>query len=114
MSGIEFIKCQKCGRIQEKGHIRCIKCRSEELQPYLCEPFGKVITHTTCSALPISLKHHDKVTFAIIELECGEKVLGQVWPAESIEIGSHVRGELKPISMLPNGEEEVGWSFIKQ
>ncbi|GAG05433.1 unnamed protein product [marine sediment metagenome] len=113
MLQIERLKCQECATIQEIGHNRCINCKSIKLQPYQCEPLGTVITFTTCYALPQSLKHNEKVSFAIIELEGGGKILGQIWPPDTVNIGTHVEGYKKTVSILPDGTEQVGWVFTK-
>ena len=114
VSGKYHRKCQKCDTVQEIGHVRCINCKSIKLQPYSCEPYGKVITFTTCYALPQALQHNEKVTFAIIELKHGGKILGQIWPPDSVKIGSLVEGYQKTVTILPDGTEQTGWVFTKR
>ena len=114
MSEIEFKKCESCNTIQFKERKRCKKCKSFDLKPYMCKPSGKVITHTSCSALPESIKHHKKVTFAIIDLDCGGRILAQIWPLESVDIGARVIGHLGVVSKQEGEEEISDWIFSPQ
>ena len=111
MSEIELIKCGNCDTIQYPGRIRCKKCKSDKLYLFKCAPSGEVITHTTCSALPESIKHHEKVTFAIVELDCGGRLLGQIWPVDSVKIGSKVVGYNSIVSVQSDGTEINDWVF---
>lgn len=111
MSEIELLKCENCKTIQYPGRKRCKKCKSFDLKPFMCKPSGKVITYTTCSALPESIKHHKKVTFAIIDLDGGGRLLSQIWPLGSVEIGTKVVGYEDVISIQSNGTENKGWVF---
>ena len=111
MSEIEFKKCERCNTIQNIERKRCKKCKSFDLKPFMCKPSGKVITHTTCSALPESIKHHKKVTFAIIDLDDGGTILSQIWPSDTVEIGTKVVGYKEVVSVQSNGTENKGWVF---
>ena len=106
MSTIERLKCQVCGTIQQPEHLRCIKCKSLDLQNYQCKPSGTVITYTTCHVLPEPISYYEKITFAIIELECGGRILGQIHSSEGVKIGARVRGKLGVVSKQ-EGEEEI-------
>ena len=111
MAEIELLKCEKCKTIQYPGRTRCKKCKSAKLVNFKCIPSGKIITHTTCSALPESIKHHDKVTFAIVELDCGGCLLSQIWPLDSVKIGSRVIGYKDVVSIQSDGTEFNDWVF---
>ena len=114
MSKIERLKCQACGTIQQPEHIRCIKCRSLDLQNHQCKPLGTVITYTTCYVLPKPISYYEKITFAIIELECGGRILGQIHSSEGVEIGTRVIGHLGVVSKQEGEEEITGWIFTLQ
>ena len=111
MSEIELLKCENCTTIQYPGRKRCKNCKSLSLVPFKCKPSGKVVTHTTCTSLPEMIKNHDKVTFAIINLDCGGSILSQIWPSDSVEIGTKVVGYKEIVSVQSDGTEINDWVF---
>lgn len=110
---IELRKCQECGHVQGTSHARCVACDAEALGPLECAPRGHIVSYTNCRALPPVLQDHERVTFAIVALECGGRVLTQVWPPESVVMGTPVRGRRKTVHMTPAGDKIKGWVFSR-
>ncbi|MHA1732011.1 MAG: Zn-ribbon domain-containing OB-fold protein [Promethearchaeota archaeon] len=108
---IELSKCGACGALQEPGHSKCIRCGATRFVKELVELEGTVFTYTNCRALPEGLKHFDQVTYAIVDLECGARVLGQVRPAGSVVSGMPVVGKVGVTYEHPDGRQERGLVF---
>ncbi len=108
---ITLLKCPRCGTLQDPTHRRCKDCRAQELSPVQCQPEGTILTYTNCNALPEGLSEKSQVTFAIVELECGGRVLAQVEPSGDVVIGTPVIGHIGQIYKYPDGTGENGYIF---
>ncbi len=107
-------KCGRCGTINHTSKVRCLKCRSQEFTEVTHPASGIVMTYTNCTALPERLGERKSQGFALVLLEPGWKILGQLDNPASINIGDKVQGSYAEISKNRDGTPVYGWKFRKE
>ncbi|GAB4316876.1 MAG: hypothetical protein Kow0069_19390 [Promethearchaeota archaeon] len=108
---VGLVRCEACGAVQAPTHVRCRACGRDALAPFDCPLVGHVVTFTNCAALPRELADREKVTFAVVQLDCGARVLCLVEPEGTVVVGSPVEGEASPDGVLTfrtTGSGKVG------
>jgi uncharacterized OB-fold protein len=107
-------KCNRCGTINHISKVRCLKCRGQEFTDATHLPNGTVLTFTNCTALPERLGERKSQGFALVLLEPGWKILGQVDNPISMNLGDKVQGSWTEISKNRDGTPVYGWKFRKE
>jgi len=90
---IEWKKCKKCGFLQYKTHLRCLKCKNNTFETIMTTEACKLLTYTILKAPPSEFRDKPSYALGIVEFENGIKFLGQIATQENLKIGM----ELKPI-----------------
>ena len=90
---IEGNKCNKCGFIQHRSHLRCMKCKSTEFSKVAASDTCKLLSFTILKAPPKEFRAQKSYALGIVEFENGMKALGQINTQENLKIGML----LKPI-----------------
>ena len=86
-------KCRNCETVFFPPRYVCPKCRRiGKLEPYRLKGKGKVISHTVIHIPPDGFEVQTPYVIAIVELEEGPRVTGQITDCnpENIKIGDEV------------------------
>ncbi len=107
-------ECAQCGTINHLSKIRCLKCRGSHFNEVTHPTHGVILTFTNCTALPERLGVRKSQGFAIIQLQDGWNVLGQLENPDNVSIGTSVVGEWSVVSQTRDGPLVYGWIFRKE
>ncbi|RLJ07789.1 MAG: transcriptional regulator [Candidatus Aenigmatarchaeota archaeon] len=93
-------RCKTCGSLYFPPRQLCPRCRSKgQLEDYRFSGKGKIVSWTIIRAAPEGFEDQAPYAVAIIELEEGVKVPGQlVGRPDGIEIGKPVRAVFRRIT----------------
>jgi len=108
---IEWIKCNKCGLLQHKSHIRCLNCKSKNFE--LINPSGtcKLLTYTILKAPPAEFREKRSYALGVVEFENGVKALGQLTTQDEIKTGMELRPIYTKIVDNLDGKEVYAYVF---
>ncbi|MEM5797780.1 MAG: Zn-ribbon domain-containing OB-fold protein [Candidatus Aenigmatarchaeota archaeon] len=86
-------RCKVCSGVYFPPKQICPKCRRKgQLEEFALSGRGKIYSWTVIRAAPDGFEHQAPYAVAIIELEEGIKIAGQIVnPPEEVEIGKPVR-----------------------
>jgi len=108
-------KCETCGKCYFPPRSICPGCRRKgKLREIKLAGKGKVYTHTTIYSAPTGFEEQIPYVIAIIELEEGVRVLGQVVDCnpEDVKIGAKVENVFRIIQREdPEGLIHYGFKF---
>ncbi len=107
-------KCAQCETINHISKIRCLKCRGSHFNEVTHLAHGILLTFTNCTALPERLGVRKSQGFAIIQLQPGWNVLGQLEKPDNVSIGTRVTGKWAEVSQTQHGPVVYGWVFSKE
>ncbi len=112
---LEGTKCEVCGNVYFPPRNVCPKCRSKgKIVPFTFSGKGKVYSLTEISVPPTGLERQVPYVFAIIELDEGARVAGQIVDAsyEDVSIGDRVEVVFRKIQQDdPEGLIHYGFKF---
>ena len=97
-------RCENCETVFFPPRYVCPKCRRiGKLKPYQLKGKGKIISHTTVYVPPDGFEIQTPYVMAIVELEEGPRVTGQITDCnpEEVKIGDNVEIAFRNI-----GEED--------
>ncbi|MGB8952118.1 MAG: Zn-ribbon domain-containing OB-fold protein [Candidatus Aminicenantales bacterium] len=114
---LEAGKCKKCGFICFPPRLVCPQCGSREFEPVKLVEQGKVMTFTIIRVPPHQFADQAPYAVAIVELDDGVKLMGQVVDSdfEDLKIGKRVKIEFRKISQ--EGESGIlyyGYKFVPE
>ena len=89
----KWVKCKKCGYLQYKSHLRCLKCKNSEFEIIEVKGSCKLLTFTILNAPPTEFRNKSSYALGVVEFENDIKALGQITTQNKLETGM----ELKPI-----------------
>ncbi len=100
-------RCLTCGTIYFPPKAICPKCRRKgKLEKYQLKGEGKIHTYTIIHAAPSGFEKRVPYCIAIIELDEGPKVLGEVvGDLTLLDIGARVRAVFRKI--YEDGEDGI-------
>ncbi len=89
---LEAKKCKKCGKIHFPPRLVCDKCGGREFDTVILPEKGKILTYTVVRLPADDFKYYKPIPIAIVELENGVRITGQITDAniDEIEIGKPV------------------------
>jgi len=92
-------KCRKCGKIYYPRVFRCRECGSMELEMVELPRRGKVIEYTIVRLLPERYNKYGPYVIALIELENGVRILGQLTDIDhhDVKAGMEVEATLRKL-----------------
>ena len=104
---LEGSKCTKCGELYFPSRLRCIKCNSEDLEPYIFSGEGKIETFSWVYTPPKGFESSIPYCLAIVKLAEGPKLTTQLvgFEEDEVEIGIPVEFAFRKVST--EGEEGV-------
>ena len=90
--------CERCDKKFFPPRSVCPFCLSTDLKPYKFKEEGKVVTYTVIHVAPPGFEGRTPYCIAIIELEDGVRVTGEVvGDISKIKIGARVRAVFRKI-----------------
>ncbi|MFX1311569.1 MAG: Zn-ribbon domain-containing OB-fold protein, partial [Promethearchaeota archaeon] len=75
---IKWKKCNKCGFLQYKSHLRCLNCNYTEFSLIEASETCKLVTYTILKAPPAEFLDQNSYALGIVQFENGIKALGQI------------------------------------
>jgi uncharacterized OB-fold protein len=108
---IEWKKCNKCGFLQYKTHLRCIKCRFDKFSIIEASGQGKLLTFTILTAPPAEFRDRESYALGLVEFENRIKAIGQISTQENLEIGMKIKPVYKKICKNLDGKEVNAYVF---
>lgn len=108
---IEWKKCVKCGFLQHKSHIRCLKCKTKEFSLFEASGICRLLTYTILTEPPSEFRDQDSYVLGIVEFENGIKALGQITSKENLKIGMNLKPTYKKICDNLDGKEVYDYTF---
>lgn len=102
---IEWIKCTRCGFLQYKQHLRCLKCKNTAFEIIEAKGNPRLITYTILTAPPIEFWNQKPYAIGIVEFENGIKSMGQIINFDNLETGILVKPIFKKVCNNLNGKE---------
>jgi len=114
---MEGTKCENCRKFYFPPRKVCSNCRRKgKIVPYTFPGNGKVYSYSTVFAGPIGFETSTPYIIAIIKLDEGAKVLGQIVDIDEkdIKIGDKVEMVFRKIQQYdPDGVINYGFKFKK-
>ena len=108
-------KCETCGQNFFPGRVVCPKCRRKgKMKPTQFSGNGKIYSFTTIYSAPSGFEDQVPYVIAIVELDEGARVLGQIVDIKNgkLKIGSRVEKSFRVIqSDDPEGLIHYGFKF---
>jgi uncharacterized OB-fold protein len=91
-------KCSTCGSIYFPPRPVCLKCRKRgNLSEYQLSHSGKILSWTVIHIPPEGFEEQAPYVIAIIELDDGIRIPGQIINPETIDIGKKVKAVFRKI-----------------
>jgi len=84
---LEWKKCNNCGFLQYKTHLRCLKCKSDNFSIVGVSGEGRLLTFTILTVPPAEFRNRDSYALGLVEFENGIKLIGQITNQENLRIG---------------------------
>ena len=108
---LEWKKCNNCGFLQYKTHLRCLRCRFNEFSIIEASGQGKLLTFTILTAPPAEFRDHDSYALGLIEFENGIKAIGQITTQNNLKTGMKLKPVYKKICNNLDGKEVYTYVF---
>lgn len=108
-------KCADCGAEFFPPVYRCRKCGSEKISDAEMPKTGKIMTYTQMHEPLPGFEAQAPLWLAVIQLENGARVLGQVVdsPDESVRTGARVRATVRRVRVDgESGQIVYGYKFV--
>ncbi|MFW9948090.1 MAG: Zn-ribbon domain-containing OB-fold protein [Candidatus Odinarchaeota archaeon] len=102
---IEWKKCNNCGFLQYKTHLRCLKCKFDKFSTIKASGQGKLLTFTILTAPPTEFRDQESYALGLLEFENGIKVIGQITSQKNLKTGMKLRPVYKKICNNLDGNE---------
>ncbi len=108
-------RCETCGKNYFPARPLCPKCRRKgKMKEIQFSGKGKIYTHTTIYSAPTGFEDEVPYVIALVELEEGARVLGQIVDCnpEDVKIGAKVEKVFRMIQKDdPEGLIHYGFKF---
>ncbi|MFX1269827.1 MAG: Zn-ribbon domain-containing OB-fold protein [Promethearchaeota archaeon] len=108
---LEWRKCNNCGFLQYKTHLRCLKCKSDNFSIVEASGQGKLLTFTILTAPPAEFRDHGSYALGLIEFENRIKAIGQITTQNNLKIGMKLKAVHKKICNNLDGKEVNAYVF---
>jgi uncharacterized OB-fold protein len=108
---IEWKKCNNCGFLQYKTHLRCLKCKFDKFSIVEASGQVKLLTFTILTAPPAEFRDQDSYTLGLVEFENGIKAIGQITTQNNLKTGMKLRPVYKKVCDELDGNEVYTYLF---
>ncbi len=90
-------ECVKCGARYYPSRTKCVKCGSEDMRKVALPREGRILSYTVIYSPPRKFSKYAPYAVALIELEDGTKVLGQLTDVDldKIKVGMEVEATFR-------------------
>lgn len=108
--------CKACGAEFFPPVYKCKRCNSEDIADKEMPKNGKILTHTTLHEIMKGFEDEEPLTLAIVRLDNGVKVLGQIVDTQPdrIQTGDPVKAVFRRVRINEeNGQIMYGYKFVK-
>jgi uncharacterized OB-fold protein len=97
---LEGAKCASCGETFYPPRQVCDCCGTQEFEPVVLPPKGKVVTYTIIRVGPSDFAAEVPYALGIVELEDGTRLMTQIVdvPLDKLKIGMPVELEFRKLS----------------
>ncbi|MEW6746591.1 MAG: Zn-ribbon domain-containing OB-fold protein [Planctomycetota bacterium] len=110
----EAVICDHCGYLAFPPRVVCPACHGREWTKTTLEEEGKILSFTVIHTPPADFKDEAPYVNAIVELDDGARLTGQVvdLPPEELAIGTRVRIEFRRVNSTGHaGVIAYGYKF---
>ena len=104
-------KCDRCGFLQYKSHLRCLKCKNQTFTFIEASGICKLLTYTILKAPPAEFRDLNSYALGVVEFENGVRALGQITSQENLSIGMELNPLYKKICENLDGKEVFDYVF---
>jgi uncharacterized OB-fold protein len=111
---LEWKECNKCGLLQYKSHLRCLRCKNPTFTPIEAKGNCNLITYTVLKAPPAEFRDLDSYALGVVEFENGVKALGQITSQDNLYVGMNLHPVFKKICNNLDGKEVYTYVFEPQ
>jgi uncharacterized OB-fold protein len=108
---IQWKKCENCGFIQHKSHLRCLNCKNKKFEIIKASGDAKLLTFTILKAPPAEFRDKDSYAIGVVEFENSIKALGQITVDENLKVGMKLKAVYKKICNNLDGNEVFSYVF---
>ena len=114
---LEAGKCRNCGFVAFPPRRVCPRCQSRSFETTRLAEAGRLITYTVIRVPPRPFADQTPYALAIVELDDGVRLMGQVVDCgfEELKIGKRVKREFRKVS--EEGEAGLihyGYKFVPE
>jgi len=110
---LEGGKCEGCGLSFLPYRSICPRCGSNKIEARKLPRRGRVVSFTVVENPPRGFEYYTPYVLAVVELEDGTRVLGQVSDAEGLKIGDEVEATLRIVRVFgESGQILYGFKFV--
>ena len=107
----QWIKCKKCGYLQYKSHLRCLKCKNSKFEIIDASGTCKLLTFTILKAPPAEFRNKSSYALGVVEFENKVRALGQLTTQENLKVGIELKPIYKKICDNLDGKEVFTYVF---
>jgi len=104
-------KCNNCGFLQYKTHLRCLKCKFDKFSIIEASSQGKLLTFTFLTAPPAEFRDQESYALGLVEFENGIKAIGQIITQNNLTTGMKLKPVYKKICKNLDGKEVFAYAF---
>ena len=108
---IQWKKCNYCGYLQHKTHLRCLKCKYDKFKTEEVSGDCKLVTYTILTAPPAEFRDQESYALGVVEFENGIKVLGQITTQDNLRVGMSLKPNYQKICDNLDGREVYTYVF---
>ena len=108
---LRWKKCDECGFLQHKSHLRCLNCKNDKFTLMEASEGCKLITFTILNAPPAEFRDKPSYALGVVEFENGIKAIGQITTQENLQIGMKLKPVYKKICENLDGKEVNAYVF---
>jgi uncharacterized OB-fold protein len=108
---INWKKCDNCGFLQHKAHVRCLNCRNNKFTSIEAGRECTLVTYTILTAPPVEFRDKSSYALGVVEFENGIKAMGQITTQDNLEIGMKLKPVYRKICENLDGKEVYTYAF---
>lgn len=106
-------ECEGCGFSFVPYRSICPRCGSAKVKARKLPRRGRVVSFTLVENPPRGFEYYTPYILAVVELEDGTRVFGQVSDAENLKIGDEVEATLRIVRVFgESGQIFYGFKFV--
>lgn len=108
---MKWKKCDNCGFLQHKAHLRCLNCKKNKFASIEAEGECTLNTFTILYAPPLEFRDKPSYALGVVEFENGIRAMGQITTQDNLEIGMKLKPVYRKICENLDGKEVYAYVF---